>query len=143
MTPFASQLASLADETGSGMGRCGALLAEELYGVRADQVLVDKQPPLLNESMRAIPQRNAFIMDSLLQSVASGGTAAKAQATLKRVLGEGGAVTGLQCVRVEWRGGQMEEVAGSEFVIPADLIQRIPEFKDYTDTFGNIVADRR
>ncbi|SEA94110.1 penicillin-binding protein 1A [Variovorax sp. YR216] len=49
-----------------------------------DKVLVDKQPPLLNESMRAIPQRNAFIMDSLLQSVASGGTAAKAQATLKR-----------------------------------------------------------
>lgn len=49
-----------------------------------DKVLVDKQPPLLNESMRAIPQRNAYIMDSLLQSVASGGTAAKAQATLKR-----------------------------------------------------------
>ncbi|WP_431275376.1 penicillin-binding protein 1A [Variovorax ureilyticus] len=49
-----------------------------------DRVLVDRQPPLLNESMRAIPQRNAFIMDSLLQSVASGGTAAKAQATLKR-----------------------------------------------------------
>jgi penicillin-binding protein 1A len=49
-----------------------------------DKVLVDKQPPLLNETLRAIPQRNAFIMDSLLQSVASGGTAAKAQATLKR-----------------------------------------------------------
>jgi len=49
-----------------------------------DKVLVDTQPPLLNETMRAIPQRNAFIMDSLLQSVASGGTAAKAQATLKR-----------------------------------------------------------
>ncbi|MDI3383222.1 penicillin-binding protein 1A [Xenophilus aerolatus] len=49
-----------------------------------DKVLVDVQPPLLSESMRAIPQRNAFIMDSLLQSVASGGTAAKAQATLKR-----------------------------------------------------------
>ena len=47
-------------------------------------MLVDEQPPLLNETMRAIPQRNAFIMDSLLQSVASGGTAAKAQATLKR-----------------------------------------------------------
>ena len=40
----------------------------------------------------------------------------------KRVMGEGGEVTGLECVRVEWRGGQMEEVAGSEFVIPADLI---------------------
>ncbi|MFT4267477.1 MAG: penicillin-binding protein 1A [Xenophilus sp.] len=49
-----------------------------------DKVLVDVQPPLLNETMRTIPQRNAFIMDSLLQSVASGGTAAKAQATLKR-----------------------------------------------------------
>ena len=49
-----------------------------------DKVLVDRQPPLLNESMRAIPQRNAYIMDTLLQSVASGGTAAKAQATLKR-----------------------------------------------------------
>ena len=40
----------------------------------------------------------------------------------KRVMGEGGEVTGLECVRVEWRGGQMEEVAESEFVIPADLI---------------------
>jgi len=49
-----------------------------------DKVLVDVQPPLLSESVRAIPQRNAFIMDSLLQSVASGGTAVKAQATLKR-----------------------------------------------------------
>jgi penicillin-binding protein 1A len=49
-----------------------------------DKVLVEKQPPLLNETIRAIPQRNAWIIDSLLQSVASGGTAAKAQATLKR-----------------------------------------------------------
>ena len=49
-----------------------------------DKVLVDKQPPLLNETIRAIPQRNAWMIDSLLQSVASGGTAAKAQATLKR-----------------------------------------------------------
>ncbi|TCJ39940.1 glutamate synthase subunit beta [Parafrankia sp. BMG5.11] len=40
----------------------------------------------------------------------------------KRVIGEGGEVTGLECVRVEWRGGQMEEISGSEFVIPADLI---------------------
>ncbi len=50
-----------------------------------DRVLVDVQPPLRGETSRAIPQRNAYIMDSLLQSVASGGTAAKAQATLKRV----------------------------------------------------------
>jgi hypothetical protein len=36
-----------------------------------------------------------------------------------------------------------DPAAGGHGVIPADLIQRIPEFKDYTDTFGNIVADRR
>lgn len=40
----------------------------------------------------------------------------------KRVLGDGETVTGLECVSVEWRGGQMQEVAGSEFTIPADLI---------------------
>ena len=40
----------------------------------------------------------------------------------KRVLGDGETVTGLECVRVEWSGGQMQEVAGSEFTIPADLI---------------------
>jgi penicillin-binding protein 1A len=49
-----------------------------------DRVLVEKQPPLLNETIRAIPQRNAFIMNTLMQSVTRSGTAAKAQALLKR-----------------------------------------------------------
>jgi glutamate synthase (NADPH/NADH) small chain len=39
----------------------------------------------------------------------------------KRVVGEND-VTGLECVRVEWVGGQMQEVPGSEFVLKADLI---------------------
>lgn len=39
----------------------------------------------------------------------------------KRVLGEND-VTGLECVRVEWKDGKMEEIEGSTFVIPADLI---------------------
>ena len=39
----------------------------------------------------------------------------------KRVIGEND-VTGLECVRVEWSGGRMQEVAGSEFTVPADLI---------------------
>ena len=39
----------------------------------------------------------------------------------KRVVGEND-VTGLECVRVEWVGGQMVEVPDSTFVIPADLI---------------------
>jgi penicillin-binding protein 1A len=48
------------------------------------RVLVESQPPLPNESVRAIDARNAFIMDRLLQEVARSGTAARAQATLKR-----------------------------------------------------------
>ena len=40
----------------------------------------------------------------------------------KRVIGEGGEVTGLECVRVEWVAGRMQEVPGSEFVLKADLI---------------------
>ena len=47
-------------------------------------VIIETKPPVLNESMRAIDARNAFIMDSLLQEVTSAGTAAKAKAALGR-----------------------------------------------------------
>ena len=50
-----------------------------------ERLLVDSPPPELNDaSQRAIPQRNAFVMTSLLQEVTRSGTAARAQATLKR-----------------------------------------------------------
>jgi penicillin-binding protein 1A len=49
------------------------------------KVLVESQPPLHSEAMRAIDARNAFVMTSLLQEVTRSGTAAKAQAALKRV----------------------------------------------------------
>ena len=39
----------------------------------------------------------------------------------KRVVGEND-VTGLECVRVEWVGGRMQEIPGSEFTLQADLI---------------------
>ncbi|TAG35690.1 MAG: penicillin-binding protein 1A [Polaromonas sp.] len=48
------------------------------------KVLVDAKAPVLEESARAIDARNAFVMSSLLQEVTRSGTAAKAQATLKR-----------------------------------------------------------
>ncbi len=48
------------------------------------KVLVESPVPVLDESARGIDARNAFIMSSLLQEVARSGTAAKAQATLKR-----------------------------------------------------------
>ncbi len=40
----------------------------------------------------------------------------------RRVAGEDGKVTGLDCVRVEWVDGAMQEIAGSEFTVRADLI---------------------
>ena len=50
-----------------------------------DRVLVDSPAPTqTDEAQRAIPARNAFVMTSLLQEVTRSGTAAKAQATLKR-----------------------------------------------------------
>ena len=48
------------------------------------KVLLETTPPALSESMRGISTRNAFVMNSLLQEVARSGTAAKAQAMLKR-----------------------------------------------------------
>ena len=48
------------------------------------KVLVETKAPVLDESARAIDARNAFMMESLLQEVTRTGTAASAQATLKR-----------------------------------------------------------
>jgi penicillin-binding protein 1A len=46
-------------------------------------IIVETKPPVLNETMRVIDARNAFVMNSLLQEVTSVGTAASA----KRILG--------------------------------------------------------
>jgi penicillin-binding protein 1A len=48
------------------------------------KVLAETKAPVLDDSNRAIDPRNAFIMESLLQEVTRSGTAASAQATLKR-----------------------------------------------------------
>jgi penicillin-binding protein 1A len=48
------------------------------------RVLLDHKPPVLDETMRGIDARNAFIMTNLMQEITRSGTAAKAQATLKR-----------------------------------------------------------
>jgi penicillin-binding protein 1A len=46
--------------------------------------LLEFKPPALDESMRAIDARNAFVMTNLMQEITRSGTAARAQATLKR-----------------------------------------------------------
>ncbi|HQZ05140.1 MAG TPA: penicillin-binding protein 1A [Burkholderiaceae bacterium] len=48
------------------------------------KVLMENKPQVLDDSVRAIDPRNAFMMTSLLQEVTRSGTAARAQATLKR-----------------------------------------------------------
>ncbi|MCU4122033.1 penicillin-binding protein 1A [Variovorax sp. N23] len=49
-----------------------------------DQVLTEYAAPALDESARAIPARNAFVMNTLLNSVMKGGTGTKAWQALKR-----------------------------------------------------------
>ena len=48
------------------------------------QLLTQAKPPLLDESTRTLDARNAFVMGTLMQEVTRSGTAAKAQAQLKR-----------------------------------------------------------
>lgn len=40
----------------------------------------------------------------------------------KSVTARDGEIAGLECVRLKWSGGRMQEVPGSEFTLPADLI---------------------
>ena len=85
-----------------GAGSVTPLQMADAYGVfanggyRVNPMLVTKvtdsrghplaqyRPAVLDESMRAIDARNAFVMSSLLQEVTRSGTAARAQAVLKR-----------------------------------------------------------
>lgn len=48
------------------------------------RVLYEARPPALDESQRTLDARNVFVMDSLLQEITRSGTAARAQAVLKR-----------------------------------------------------------
>ena len=42
--------------------------------------------------------------------------------TTKRAIGQNGQIEALECVRVEWVDGKMQEVPGSEFQLKADLV---------------------
>ena len=65
----------------------GHLVAPQLIRRITDhrgRLLMEVPPVQVDETMRTLPARNAFVMDSLLQEVTRSGTAARAQATLKR-----------------------------------------------------------
>jgi penicillin-binding protein 1A len=81
VTPL--QMASAYSVFANGGYRLNPFLIAKLTDAKG-HVLNETKPPPLDESVRTLDARNAFIMTSLLQEVTRSGTAAKAQATLKR-----------------------------------------------------------
>jgi len=81
VTPM--QMASAYAVFANGGYRVNPMLVTQVTD-RRGRVLAQYRPLPLDESMRAIDARNAFVMSSLLQEITRSGTAAKAQATLKR-----------------------------------------------------------
>jgi penicillin-binding protein 1A len=82
VTPM--QMVSAYSVFANGGYRINPWLITKVTEQRGNKVLVETKTPGLDESARAIPSRNAFIMDSLLQEVTRSGTAASAQRDLKR-----------------------------------------------------------
>jgi penicillin-binding protein 1A len=82
VTPM--QMASAYSVFANGGYRVNPWLISKVTEQKGNKVLVETKPPMLDESARAISPRNAFIMESLLQEVTRSGTAASAQAALKR-----------------------------------------------------------
>jgi penicillin-binding protein 1A len=81
VTPM--QMASAYSVFANGGYRINPWLISKISEQRG-KVLMESPAVELNEAQRAIEARNAFLMTSLLQEVTRSGTAARAQATLKR-----------------------------------------------------------
>ena len=81
VTPL--QLASAYSVLANGGYRLPPFLIRKISDGRG-RLLNEWQPPAIDESLRAVDARNAFLMTDLLQEVTRTGTAARAQATLKR-----------------------------------------------------------
>ncbi|MEP6739254.1 MAG: penicillin-binding protein 1A, partial [Caldimonas sp.] len=82
VTPL--QMASAYSVFANGGYRVNPVLISRITDSKG-HIINEARIPVLDESMRTIDARNAFIMTSLLQEVTRSGTAAKAQAALKRV----------------------------------------------------------
>ncbi|MDE2092405.1 MAG: penicillin-binding protein 1A [Burkholderiales bacterium] len=81
VTPM--QMATAYSVFANGGYRVNPMLISKITDAKG-RVLNESTPPVLNDSMRVIDARNAFIMDSLLQSVALRGTAAAARRAINR-----------------------------------------------------------
>jgi penicillin-binding protein 1A len=81
VTPL--QMASAYSVFANGGYRTGPMLITKITDTKG-RVLQETSPPVLDESLRALDARNAFVMSSMLQEVTRAGTAANAQRQLRR-----------------------------------------------------------
>ncbi len=81
VTPL--QMASAYGVFASGGYRVNPMLISKITDSKG-RVLNEATPPVLDESMRTLDARNAFVMDTLLNTVALRGTAAAARRALNR-----------------------------------------------------------
>jgi penicillin-binding protein 1A len=77
------QMATAYSVFANGGYRINPMLISHLTDSKG-KLLLETKAPELDESMRTLDARNAFVMTTLLQEVTRAGTAAKAQQTLKR-----------------------------------------------------------
>ena len=81
VTPL--QMASAYSVFASGGYRVNPMLISKITDNKG-RVLNEAVPPVLDESMRTLDRRNAYVMDTLLNTVALRGTAAAARRALNR-----------------------------------------------------------
>ncbi|MBC7942011.1 MAG: penicillin-binding protein, partial [Chitinophagaceae bacterium] len=81
VTPM--QMATAYGVFANGGYRVPPLLIQRITDSKG-RLLQESRPPVLDESLRALSARNAFVMGTLLQEVTRSGTAARAQALLRR-----------------------------------------------------------
>jgi len=108
VTPL--QMATAYGVFANGGYRVNPFLISRLTDAKG-KVLNEPKPPVLDESMRVLDARNAFVMTSLLQEVTRTGTAASAQAKLKRpdIYGKTGTTNDSNDA---WFAGWQNEVVG-------------------------------
>ena len=82
VTPL--QMATAYGVFANGGYRVNPILISQHHRQQGPACSTSPSPPPLDESARTLDARNAFVMTSLLQEVTRSGTAAGAQATLKR-----------------------------------------------------------
>jgi len=78
------QMAQAYATIANGGWRVAPVVIEKITDSQGKELFEEPPPVALTEENRAIPARNAFVISSLLNDVARTGTAARAQATLKR-----------------------------------------------------------